>query len=50
MSVNVYAANIPNPTPDESRALALAASYLRRAGTTAATQLLSLTPVLGGDL
>lgn len=47
MSANVHSASLPTPTPDESQALAIAASYLKRAGITAATQLLSLTLVLG---
>jgi len=46
----VYSTTLPNPSPDEARALAAAASYLRRAGTTAATQMLRLTPTPEGDL
>ncbi len=49
MSANVYSASLPTPTPDESQALALAASYLKRAETTAATQLLSLIPLPDRD-
>ncbi len=50
MSANVYSTSLPTPTPDESQALTVAATYLKRAGTTAATQLLSLTPLPDRDL
>lgn len=50
MSANVYSTSLPTPTPAESQGLAIAASYLKRAGTTAATQLLSLTPLPDRDL
>lgn len=50
MSANVYSTSLPTPTPNESQALALAASYFKRAGTTASTQLLSLTPLPDRDL
>lgn len=50
MSPHVYSTRLPNPTPDECHALAVAALYLKRAGTTAATQMLSLTPTLERDL
>ena len=50
MSASVYSTSLPTPTPDESQALAIAATYLKRAGTTAATQLLSLTPLPDCDL
>lgn len=49
-SANVYSTSLPTPTPDEVQALAHAASYLKRAGTTAATQLLNLTPLPARDL
>lgn len=50
MPANVYSTSLPAPTPDETQALAIAATYLKRAGTTAATQLLSLGPVPDRDL
>jgi hypothetical protein len=50
MAANVYSASLSTPTPDELQALTIAASYLKRAGTTAATQLLSLTPLPDRDL
>lgn len=50
MSATIYTTSLPSPTPDESQALALTASYLKRAGTTAATQLLGLGPLPDHDL
>lgn len=50
MSANVYSTTLPMPTSDESQALAIAASYRKRAGITAATQLLSLSPLQDRDL
>ncbi len=50
MHTTIYSTRLPNPSPDESQALAVAASYLKRAGTTAATQMLRLTPTPDCDL
>lgn len=50
MSARVVSTQIPSPSPDESQALAIAASYLKRAGTTAASRMLHLTPTPERDL
>ncbi len=50
MPTTIFSTILPNPSPDESQALAVAASYLKRAGTTAATRMLSLTPTPERDL
>ena|GEM_PF-4276136 len=46
----IFSTTLPNPSPEEARALAAAATYLKRAGTTAATQMLRLTPTPERDL
>lgn len=40
--------NLPHPTPDEAAALALAATYLKRASTETSSRLLRL-PTIQGD-
>ncbi len=50
MPTTIFSTTLPNPSPDESQALNVAASYLKRAGTTAATRMLSLTATPERDL